>query len=185
MAKKSNNPWKRLSSKIVYTNKWYSVRHDQVIKPDGKPGEYNVVEAKDGVFILALDERERLQLIRKHRYATDINSLEVPAGGIEQGEKPLEAAKRELQEELGLTAQKWRQLGKFQAENAYINNFCIVFLATDLRKTGHDERLLEGIQKTEKLSLDEALQLVKAGEITDSQSMSALTLFMLDSWPLK
>lgn len=180
MTKESDNPWQKLESETVYENKWYSVRRDKVIRPDGKPGEYNVVEALDGAFVLALDEDERIQLIRKYRYATDIYSLEVPAGGIEIDEDPLAAAKRELQEELGLAAGHWRQLGKFQAENAYINNFGIVFVATELSEVGTDDRLAEGINKTEKLPVREALQMIQSGEMTDSQSISALTLLALD-----
>ncbi len=176
MANNSSNPWKKLNSEIVYKNKWYSVRRDQVVRPDGKPGEYNVVQALDGAFILALDEKKRIQLIRKYRYATDVYSLEVPAGGIEPNENPLAAAKRELQEELGLIAQDWKEIGKFQAENAYINNFGFVFIARNLDTADTDDRLAEGIDRTEKLTIKEALQMVKSGEITDSQSISALTL---------
>src|SRR5882757_1211856 len=109
MPNDSNNPWKKLTSEIVYKNNWYSVRRDKVIRPDGKPGEYNVIEALNGAFILALDESERIQFIRKYRYATDVYSLEVPAGGIEPSEDPHTAAKRELQEELGVTAQEWKE----------------------------------------------------------------------------
>lgn len=180
MAKKSDNPWQKLESETVYQNKWYSVRRDKVIRPDGKPGEYNVVEALNGAFVLALDENQRIQLIRKYRYTTDVYSLEVPAGGIEPDEDPLAAAKRELQEELGLVAQQWRQLGKFQAENAFINNFGIVFVATELSDAEQDDRLAEGINKTEKVPVGEALRMIQSGEITDSQSISALVLLALD-----
>jgi 8-oxo-dGDP phosphatase len=176
MANGSDNPWKKLKSEVVYKNKWYSVRRDEVIRPDGKPGEYNVVQALNGAFIVALDETDRIRLIRKYRYTTGIYSLEVPAGGIEPGENPLAAAKRELQEELRLTAQDWKEVGKFQAENAYINNFGFIFIARGLSAADHDDRLAEGINKTETLTIKEALQMVKSGEITDSQSISALTL---------
>jgi 8-oxo-dGTP pyrophosphatase MutT (NUDIX family) len=182
MVNTSDNPWKKLKSETDYKNKWYSVRRDEVVRPDGKPGEYNVVEALDGAFVLALGEDDRIQFIRKYRYTTDIYSLEVPAGGIEQGEDSLAAAKRELQEELGLNARDWKQIGRFQAENAYINNFGFVFIARGLSLANQDDRLAEGINKTEKLTIKEALQMVKSGEITDSQSISALALaaFELD-----
>ena len=180
MAKESDNPWKKLGSEVVYKNKWYSLRRDKVIRPDGKPGEYNVIEALDGAFIIAFDEDENIQLIKKYRYTTDIYSLEVPAGGIEANEEPLDAAKRELQEELGMTAQDWRFIGKFQAENAYINNFAHVFIARNLSEAGKHDRVAEGINKTEKISMQRVLRMVKDGEITDSQSMSALMLVALN-----
>jgi 8-oxo-dGTP pyrophosphatase MutT (NUDIX family) len=180
MTNQSANPWKKLASKVVYRNKWYSVRRDKIIRPDGKPGEYNVVEAPDGVFIAALDDDKNAHLIRKYRYATGIYSLEIPAGGIERYEEPLEAARRELQEELGLVAQDWRSLGKFQCENAYVNNFGHVFVASDLSEAGQHDRLAEGINKTEKMPIKEVLHMIKTGEITDSQSISALTIVALD-----
>lgn len=185
MTHESDNPWQKLNSEIAYKNKWYSVRRDEVIRPDGTPGQYNVIEALNGAFVLAIDQDECVQLIRKYRYTTDIYSLEVPAGGIDAGEDPLAAAKRELREELGLAAVHWRQIGKFQAENGYMNNFGVVFVATELSEVGQDDRLIEGINKTEKISVKEALRMIKAGEITDSQSVSALTLLALELNALK
>jgi 8-oxo-dGTP pyrophosphatase MutT (NUDIX family) len=175
----SNNPWTKLGSEIVYENKWYRLRRDKVLTPDKKQGEYNVIEAADGAFVIALDNNENVQLIRKYRYATDTYSLEVPAGGINPDEQPLDAAKRELQEELGMRADSWQSVGRFQAENAYINNFVHVFIARDLDYVGQHDQLAEGINKTEKMPYKDVLQLIKNGEITDSQSMSALFLAAL------
>lgn len=185
MTNQTDNPWKKLKSETVYKNKWYSVRRDEVIRPDGKPGEYNVIEALDGTFVIAVDEDEHIHLIKKYRYTTDVYSLEVPAGGIETGEDPLTAAKRELQEELGLAAEDWKQLGKFQAENAYINNYGHVFVARGLQAGGQNDRLAEGINKTEKVTIEEAMHLVGSGEITDSQSISALVLAAFELGYLK
>jgi 8-oxo-dGTP pyrophosphatase MutT (NUDIX family) len=175
----SDNPWTKLSSEVIYKNKWYLLRRDKVLTPDKEPGEYNVIEAADGAFVIALDKDENVQLIRKYRYTTDIYSLEVPAGGIQPDEQPLEAAKRELQEELGVVAKSWQPIGRFQAENAYVNNFIHVFVARDLEYTGQHDQLAEGINKTERISFSDVLQLIKNGEITDSQSMSALFLVAL------
>ena len=179
MANESDNPWKKLESEIVYKNRWYSVRRDTVIQPDGKPGEYNVIEGQDGVFVIALDEDENIHFIQKYRYTTDIYSLEVPAGGVERGEDVLAAAKRELQEELGMTAKNWTAHGKFQVENAYMSNFGHVFVARGLSEGGEHDRLAEGINKTKKMPIKRALQAIQAGEITDSQSITALTLVAL------
>lgn len=110
----------------MYKNNWYSVRRDSVITPDGKPGEYNVVEALDGAFVIAIDDAGRIQFIRKYRYTTDVY---------------------------------WQ--------------------------TGKNDQLAEGINKTEKLTIKEALDKIKSGEITDSQSMSALLLAAFDLGYLK
>lgn len=180
MTDKSRNPWKKLSSELIYKSKWYELRRDKVIQPDGKPGEYNVLDGPDGAFIIALDDSQEIFMIRKFRYPTDMMSLEIPAGGIDEHEEPLMAAKRELKEETGLIAKQWKALGKFQAENAYTNNFGYLFVATGLTETKDHEQLVEGITKTEKVPLMQDLQMIQSGEITDCQTITCLMLLVLD-----
>jgi len=87
--------WKKLSSKVIHENPYYSVREDDVIKPDGSKGTYNVVVTKGAVFIVALDDERNVYLERLHRYTNNNQSIEIPAGGTD-GEDHLTAAKREL-----------------------------------------------------------------------------------------
>src|SRR5690349_10434304 len=82
------NPWKTISSKVVHKNKWFSVRKDNVITPSGKPGEYNVVESSDSVFIIALNSKKEIAFINLYRYPTQQFSLELPAGHTDN-QKPL------------------------------------------------------------------------------------------------
>lgn len=174
MTNAAKNPWKKLSSEIVYKNKWYSVRRDLVITPNGQPGEYNVVDEPDAVFIVAMDEDKSIYLIGTYRYTTDMYSIEVPAGNTDGGD-PLQAAKRELQEETGLRAEKWISLGRFQAENGKTNSFGHVFLAEELQDTKEHDQKAEGITSTQKVSLTEALAMIKDGRITDCQSVAAIS----------
>ena len=169
------NPWKTLSSKTVYKNPWSSVRQDKVIRPDGKDGEYNVVVSPPGVYIVALNTKKEIYLVGLHRYATNMYSLEVPAGSSD-GQKPLVAAKRELREEAGLKAAQWKQIGIFQTANGFAEEMGYVFLAQELSEISQNKQLEEGIQEVIKVSFNKALRMISTGDITDGQSIIALTL---------
>lgn len=167
--------WKTLSSKVVYRNPWYYVRHDRVIRPDGTRGTYDVVVSPDSVFIVALDARGRVLLIGQQRYTTATYSIEVPGGGS-SGQLPLFAAKRELQEETGYVAKRWRNIGAFQCTNGMLCELGHVFLAQGLRQTHHHEQGEEGIEETRWVALRAALRMIAQGKITDGQSICALTM---------
>ena len=169
------NPWRKLSSKTVYKNPWYSVRQDMVIRPDGKNGEYNVVVTHPGVYIVALNTKKEIYLVGLHRYTTNMYSLEVPAGSSD-GQKPLVAAKRELREEAGLKAAQWKQIGTFQTANGFAEEMGYVFLAQELIEISQNEQLEEGIQEVVKVPFNKALKMVETGEITDGQTIVAITL---------
>ena len=178
MNNNSESSWKTLSSTVVHRNRWFTVRQDVVTRPDGERGEYNVVERPDSVFIVPLDEAGRVRLIGLHRYPTGVYSLEIPAGGGD-GQDPFVAAKRELREETGLVAEEWLLLGRIQCANAVQNGFGHVFLATGLTETDEHEQEAEGITEQRWVPLPRALEMVLAGEITDSQSITALSLAAL------
>lgn len=169
------NPWKTLASEVVHKNRWYSVRKDTVIMPNGEQGEYNVIDHEDAVFIVALDEGNQVYLIGLYRYPTNMYSLEIPAGASD-GEDPLVAAKRELQEETGLAAKEWKLLGRLQSANGFLNEFAHIFLASDIRTVGAHEQEAEGITMLKKVPFEKALSMIRSGEITDSQSVAAITL---------
>ncbi len=170
----SINKWKKLSSKIVYKNSWYRVREDKVITPSGKEGTYSVVEQKQSVFIVATTDKNELYLVDQYRYPTDMESLEVPGGGVEELETPLVAAKRELQEETGLTANSWEEIGFIQLENGISNAIGHIFVAKGLQKTEMDKKSEDGIDNLKVISYPNALQMVKNGQITDSISVAAI-----------
>ena len=104
MKDKYANPWQTLSTRIVYENAWIRVREDQVIQPDGNPSIYGVIEFHGCVGVLPIDAEANVHLVGQFRYPLQQYSWEIPEGGCHPGEAPLEAAQRELCEELGLAA---------------------------------------------------------------------------------
>jgi len=167
------NPWKTVSSREVYTNPWIRVREDSVICPNGQPGIYGVVESKVATGVVAVDG-DFLYLVGQYRYPTKNYSWEIIEGGADEGEKPLEAAKRELKEEAGLTALHWKPLGPevhlsncFTAERGYL------FVAWGLEqgKSSPDETESLEVRRVHK---DDVRTMLESGFIVDCMSIVAL-----------
>ncbi|CAA9586221.1 MAG: hypothetical protein AVDCRST_MAG88-3978, partial [uncultured Thermomicrobiales bacterium] len=106
-----NGPWTIEETTEQYRNQMITVREDRVTQPDGEPGSYATVEIQPGVAVLPVDRDGIAQLTRQFRYALGRESVEVVSGAIDEGEEPLEAARREAKEELGITAEDWVDLG--------------------------------------------------------------------------
>jgi 8-oxo-dGTP pyrophosphatase MutT (NUDIX family) len=105
------NPWRTRASRIAFDNGRLRVREDAVIQPDGQPGTYTIVELPwPVVAIVPLEDDGRVHLVRQWRYPWRQNSWEIPAGRCEPDEEPLEAARRELAEEVGVRAGRWDEL---------------------------------------------------------------------------
>jgi len=165
------NPWKTLSSSRKYENHWFSVREDQVIRPDGKPGIYGVVSAERlAIGILPLWDDGSLTLVGQYRYPINEYSWEIPEGGGDIGVDPLESAKRELREETGIEARIWIYLRRMHTSNCFVDEVCHLFLAKDLAQ-GTPEPSPEEVLETRRVSFKEALDMAMDGRITDSISI--------------
>lgn len=171
--KKSKIPWTKLSSKIAYKNPWIKIREDQVIKPNGKKGLYGVILTPPAVFVIPITAKNETYIIKLFRYPTQMYSWEVPAGSSD-GENILRAAKRELQEETGLLADKWTKAGEFQSFNGCANEISHTFIAKDLKKTKKNRIKEEGIIEIKKVSFKQIFKMIKTGELNDAQSITAI-----------
>ncbi|MBX2965508.1 MAG: NUDIX hydrolase [Cyclobacteriaceae bacterium] len=171
----NNNPWKTLSTKEVYDNKWIRVTEHNVLNPAGGKGIYGKVHFKNkAVGVIPLDAQNNTWLVGQYRYTLNEYSWEIPEGGGAFDTAPLEAAKRELKEETGLTANKWTLLMRIHTSNSVTDEEGFIFLAEDLTQ-GEDEREeTEADLVVKKLSLQEAVTMVMEGKITDSISMAGL-----------
>lgn len=169
----AESPWRKLGSREVYDNPWIKVREDSVIRPDNEEGIYGVVHFKNlAIGILAVEE-DFIYLVGQYRYALDRYSWEIPEGGCAEGEEPLAAAQRELEEETGLRAERWERMGEAHLSNSVTDELAIWFLATGLTK---GEQSPEGTEqlKVRRVSFQEALGLALKGEITDALSLLAI-----------
>ncbi|MGI9235949.1 MAG: NUDIX domain-containing protein [Woeseiaceae bacterium] len=166
--------WKKLSSRTVYDNDWMTVLEDDVVNPGGGRNLYGHVHFKNvAVAIIALDEADNTWLVGQNRYTVGAYSWELPMGGAPLEETPLAAAKRELAEETGIRAAAWNEILRLHPSNSITDEVGIVYVATGLSfgETAFEETEDLTIQK---LPLDDAVQMVIEGQITDAISAAAL-----------
>ncbi len=173
------NPWKTLTTKCLYENPWLSIREDSVIRPDGKPGIYGVVHLKGKCLgVLAVDDDEAIYLVGQYRYTLNRYSWEIPEGGSHEGEHLLDAAKRELAEETGITANQWEQLGTSHLSNSISDEHATWYLATGLHLGEANPEGTEQIS-VKRVPWISALNMIETGEITDSVSIMAIQGYAL------
>jgi 8-oxo-dGTP pyrophosphatase MutT (NUDIX family) len=166
--------WKKLSSKTVYDNPWITVFEDRVINPGGGRNDYGHVHFKNrAVAIVPLDGNGNTWLVGQDRYTLGQKSWELPMGGAPLAEPPLAAAKRELKEETGLSAEKWIEILHLHTSNSITDESGIVFVAENLTEGAPEFEETENIE-IRKLPLAEAVQMALRGDITDAISVAAL-----------
>jgi len=159
------NPFKLLSTKEVYKNPWITVREDSVIRPGGKEGVFGVISMVPGSTVLPMTSDGHVYLTKEYKYAIKKVSVEVVSGAIDKGETALEAAKRELREEVGLIAEKWTDLSVVNPFTTIVESPNHIFLAEELSET--EINLDDGeIIKIEKVLFEDAVKMVMDGTIT-------------------
>lgn len=166
--------WKKLDSKLIYENPWFSVREDRVINPGGGHNVYGHIRFKrKAIAIVPLDEDGYTWIVGQDRYTLGEYSWEVPMGASESGEEPLATAHRELKEETGLSAGRMTPLMRLHTSNSVTDEEGFVFVAEDLHEgeTQFDEMEVLDIRR---LPLDEVVAMIGRGEMTDAISVAAI-----------
>ena len=173
--------WRVRSSATVYENPWIKVSHEDVITPRDTQGIYGVVHFKNtAVGVVPIDDEGNTWLVRQSRYTLNQYTWEIPEGGCPVDEEPLVAAQRELEEEVGLRAQRWDFLMNLHLSNSVTDEVAQVFVARGLFSGQQNLEASEDIE-LKKLSLQEAIAMVKRGEITDAISVAALLRLAADN----
>lgn len=165
-----------VSSRTVYRGPVFWVTTDHVEEPGGVRARRDVIHHSGSVVVLAVDDSSatpRLLLERQYRHAAQDYLWELPAGRIDPGEKELEAAKRELLEETGYTAGKWRRILKFYASPGFVAETMSVFLATGLR-AGEAQPEEDEIIYKRMVPLPTAVRMVLRGTIQDAKTISSV-----------
>jgi 8-oxo-dGTP pyrophosphatase MutT (NUDIX family) len=160
-----NGPWTILDSETRYRDAFIEVVRDEVLRPDGLPGSYATVAMKPGVAVLVLDDDGTAVLASQFRYALGRESVEVASGGVDEGEEPIEAARREIREELGASAERWDDLGRIDPDTSIVRSPVHLFAARGLSWSEPERDGTETISVLRK-PLAEAAAMVEDGRIT-------------------
>ena len=164
---------KQLSSDYKYKGRIISLRVDNILLPNGKEADREVVEHPGGVCVCALTPDNEILFVRQFRYPYNDALLEIPAGKLEKGEDPLECGKRELLEETGAVGKDYAFLGELYPSPGYCDEIIHMYFARvdSFQDTQPDE---DEFLEVEKIPLKEAVRLVMDNVIKDSKTQTAI-----------
>ena len=168
---------KTLSSQIIYEGRAVKLRVDTVQTASGRQSTREIVEHADCVAIIAVDADDNVLLVRQFRKPVEKELLEIPAGGIDDGEDAGEAVIREMQEETGFRPQKVEHLGGFYSTPGYCTEYLYLYLATDLTPSQLYAEDTEGI-KVVRVPIKQIPELIESGKICDAKSIAGLLAFL-------
>ncbi len=158
----------------VFGNPWLLAVDYHVSTPAGRQFTYTIVHfRKWATGVVPLHDDGTVTLVGQHRFALDLYSWEIPEGGADEGEEPIDAAKRELAEEAGLAGADWREILQMHLSNSVTDEHAFVYLATGLSAAEAHPDDTEDLA-VKRVPFAEALEMVEAGQITDAITVAAL-----------
>jgi ADP-ribose pyrophosphatase len=167
-------PWKTLSSRQVYQNPWTRLREDIAEMPNGRTTIYGVVECGECVGVLPFIDDQRVVLVRQYRYVFDENSRwEMPTGGVKAGETLVEAANRELREEIGYDAVQLEQINTYYTSKSVMHEIAHLYIGRELTQIQAMPDETEFLE-IEIFPFDRVLQMALRSEIRDSMTVLAV-----------
>ncbi len=173
-------PLKKLSSKIVFRGRVFEITRDRVREPNGVTAVREVIRHSGSVVVLAVDdsaEEPRVLMETQYRYAAQSYMFELPAGRIDPGEDALTAGKRELREETGYTARRWKRALFFYPSPGFLEETMTVFLAQGLKpgiaQPESDERIEHRL-----IPLSEVLRQIMSSRIRDGKTIASVLWFV-------
>ncbi len=160
-------------SRRIHEGRIVRLREDEVRLSDGTMARREVVEHSPAVCVVAIDDRDRVLLVRQHRLPAGRELVEIPAGSLDEGEDPLLGAQRELAEETGFAAARWDALGGFFAAPGYCTEYLHLFLARDLRP---EARPADEDERIELIAMPfaEAVDAAARGAFPDAKTIAGL-----------
>lgn len=165
---RKNGNWIIKGTEKKFDNGYFQVFEDDVTRPDGRDDKYSTIKFQPGAAVLPIDDEGNIYLTCQFRYALGRRNLEAIAGTVSD-EQPLDAAKREAKEELGIEAAEWKPLGKIEWNTSITNGVTHLFIARGLSLGKPHAEPTEDIELV-KISLDDAVQKALAGEITHAET---------------
>jgi ADP-ribose pyrophosphatase len=168
---------KTLSSKIIYQGRAVKLRVDTVQTAGGRQSTREIVEHADCVAIIAVDADDNVLLVNQFRKPVEKELLEIPAGGIDDGEDAEAAVIREMGEETGFRPQRVTHLGGFYSTPGYCSEYLYLYLATDLVPGQLYAEDTEGIEVV-RVPLKQIPELIDSGKICDAKSIAGLLFFL-------
>jgi len=170
----AENPWKILSTDKKYENPWIKVEENKVLNAAGNQGIYGVVHFKNiAVAVIPLDEENNTWIVGQYRFTLNSYEWEVPEGGCPEATSPLDTAKRELHEEVGLQAEQYEMILEMQLSNSVSDEISYTYLARGLKFIGEKPEEDE-VLHIRKLHFTELVEMVMRGEIRDALSVASI-----------
>ncbi len=170
-----------VSSQVVFECPLFKVRHDTIVEPGGKRAERDVIRHNGSVVILALDNSKSKKdpwvvIERQYRHAANQFLWELPAGKLDAGEEPVVGAQRELEEETGYKAKKWRPLVEYYASPGFLGEAMKVFLAEGLIAGDAHPEEDEQIE-LRLVRLSDLIRMIEKGAILDGKTITSVLLY--------